>query len=99
MNPMSEVQGFISDVRPFYAAANLVVVPTQVSAGTNLKALESLACQRAMVSTTSGCAGLGLKHGENVLIADDPQCSPTQSNMLLGTTIRIATWQTRAGAC
>jgi ribosomal protein S18 acetylase RimI-like enzyme len=70
--PDLEVHGFISDVRPFYEAANIVVVPTQVSAGTNLKALESLACQRAMVSTTSGCAGLGLTHGENVWISDDP---------------------------
>jgi ribosomal protein S18 acetylase RimI-like enzyme len=71
--PNLEIHGFVSDVRPFYEAANLVVVPTRVSAGTNLKALESLACQRAVVSTSSGCAGLGLKHGENVWIADDPQ--------------------------
>jgi glycosyltransferase involved in cell wall biosynthesis len=67
-----ELHGFISDVRPFYSSANVVVVPTQISAGTNLKVLESLACERAIVSTPSGCAGLGLEHGKNILIADDP---------------------------
>jgi polysaccharide biosynthesis protein PslH len=65
-----ELHGFISDVRPFYAASNIVIVPTQVSAGTNLKVLEAMASARAVVSTTSGCAGLGLVHGESVWIAD-----------------------------
>ena len=36
------------------------IVPTTVSAGTNVKVLEAMAMQRAVVSTTSGCAGLGL---------------------------------------
>jgi ribosomal-protein-alanine acetyltransferase len=53
--------------------ANAVIVPTQISAGTNLKVLESLACERAIVSTSSGCAGLGLEQGKNILIADDPE--------------------------
>jgi ribosomal protein S18 acetylase RimI-like enzyme len=64
---------FISDVRPFYEAANIVVVPTRVSAGTNLKVLEAMACERAVVSTESGCAGLGLHHGQSVWIADEPE--------------------------
>ena len=68
-----ELHGFISDVRPYYAAANVVVVPTQVSAGTNLKVLESLACERAVVSTSSGCPASGLEDGKNVWIADDPE--------------------------
>ncbi len=34
--------------------------PTLVSAGTNLKVLEAMAMDRAVVSTSSGCAGLGL---------------------------------------
>jgi glycosyltransferase involved in cell wall biosynthesis len=62
---------FVRDVRPLYAACNLVVVPTTVSAGTNLKVLEAMAMERAVVSTSCGCAGLGLEHGESVWIADD----------------------------
>lgn len=82
-DPNVEIHGFVSDVRPFYEAANVVVVPTQVSAGTNLKALESLACRRAMVSTSSGCAGLGLEQGIQVWIADDPQLFAEAVEILL----------------
>ncbi len=63
---------FVSDVRPLYVEANLAIVPTLVSAGTNLKVLEAMAMDRAVVSTHSGCAGLGLDHGVNVWIADAP---------------------------
>lgn len=62
--------GFVRDVQPLYVEANLVIVPTLVSAGTNLKALEAMAMERALVSTPSGCAGLGLEHGESVWIAE-----------------------------
>jgi polysaccharide biosynthesis protein PslH len=65
--------GFIADVRPLYVEANLAIVPTLVSAGTNLKVLEAMAMDRAVVSTSSGCAGLGLEHGVNVWIADSPE--------------------------
>jgi ribosomal protein S18 acetylase RimI-like enzyme len=64
---------FVRDVRPLYVEANLVVVPTLVSAGTNLKVLEAMAMERAVVSTNSGCAGLGLEQGVNVWIADKPE--------------------------
>lgn len=64
---------FVSDVRPLYVEANLVLVPTLVSAGTNLKVLEAMAMERAVVSTYSGCAGLGLEHGVNVRIVDHPE--------------------------
>jgi glycosyltransferase involved in cell wall biosynthesis len=65
--------GFVSDVRPLYVEANLVLVPTTVSAGTNVKVLEAMAMERAVVSTTSGCAGLGLVDGQSVRVADDPE--------------------------
>jgi len=62
---------FVSDVRPLYAETVLVVVPTLVSAGTNLKTLEAMAMERAVVATPSGCKGLGLEHGVSVWIAKD----------------------------
>jgi glycosyltransferase involved in cell wall biosynthesis len=65
--------GFVEDVRPLYLEANLVIVPTTVSAGTNLKVLEAMAMRRAVVSTTSGCAGLGLLHSHSVWVADAPE--------------------------
>ena len=65
--------GFVADVRPLYVAANLVLAPTTVSAGTNVKVLEAMAMERAVVSTQSGCAGLGLVHGHSVWIGDTPE--------------------------
>lgn len=81
--PDVELHGFISDVRPFYAGCNIVVVPTQISAGTNLKVLEALACERAIVSTTSGCAGIGLEDGKDIWIADAPESFARSIEMLL----------------
>jgi glycosyltransferase involved in cell wall biosynthesis len=65
------VLDFIRDLRPLYVECNLAIVPTTVSAGTNLKVLEAMAMERAVVSTSRGCAGLGLEHGSSVWIADD----------------------------
>lgn len=72
-DPRIRLLGFVADVRPLYLEANLVLAPTTVSAGTNVKVLEAMAMQRAVVSTNSGCAGLGLLHGHNVWVADTPQ--------------------------
>jgi glycosyltransferase involved in cell wall biosynthesis len=68
--PRLRLLGFVADVRPLYVEANLVLVPTPVSAGTNVKVLEAMAMQRAVVSTSSGCAGLGLVHSHSSWIAD-----------------------------
>lgn len=65
-----EMHEFIADVRPLYEGSNVVVVPTLESAGTNVKVLEAMAMRRAVVSTTSGCAGLDLTDGSDIWIAD-----------------------------
>ena len=75
---------FVADVRPLYQEANLVLAPTTVSAGTNIKVLEAMAMQRAVVSTTSGCAGLGLLHGHSVWIGDTPEAFAAGVATLLG---------------
>ncbi len=72
-DPRIRLLPFVADVRPLYAEANLVIVPTTVSAGTNVKVLEAMAMQRAVVSTSAGCAGLGLLHGHSVWVADTPE--------------------------
>lgn len=72
-DPRIRMLGFVADVRPLYVDANLVLAPTTVSAGTNVKVLEAMAMQRAVVSTESGCAGLGLVHGHSVWVADTPE--------------------------
>jgi ribosomal-protein-alanine acetyltransferase len=72
-DPRLHLLEFVSDVKPLYIEANVVLVPTLVSAGTNLKVLEALAMDRAVISTSSGCAGLGLEHGVSVWVADSAE--------------------------
>lgn len=69
--PGLTLHGFVADVKPLYDAAHLVAVPTLVSAGTNIKVLEAMAMERAVVSTPSGSAGLGLVDRESVWVAPD----------------------------
>jgi glycosyltransferase involved in cell wall biosynthesis len=47
-------------------------VPLEVSAGTNIKVLEAMACGKAIVSTPTGCAGLGLVDGSELLVRQHP---------------------------
>ncbi len=72
-NPQVRILEFVADVRPLYRETNVAVVPTLESAGTNVKVLEALAMERAVVSTSSGCAGLGLEHGVTACIADSAE--------------------------
>ncbi|MGI9185749.1 MAG: glycosyltransferase family 4 protein [Solirubrobacteraceae bacterium] len=66
------VTGTVPDVRPYVHEAEVVVVPLRIGGGTRLKIFEALAMEKAVVSTTVGAEGLPLRHGEHLLIADDP---------------------------
>ena len=65
------VHSFVEDLRPLYAKATVVVTPLVVSAGTNIKVLEAMACRKAVVSTPVGCAGLGLVDGHDAMVRKD----------------------------
>jgi glycosyltransferase involved in cell wall biosynthesis len=69
-HPNILLEGFVSDVRPAYASADVVAVPLPLSAGTNIKILEAMACGRAIVSTPSGCRGLNLTRGEDLIVTE-----------------------------
>ena len=70
LDPRIIVHGFVEDFAPLYRDCQLVVVPLPVSAGTNVKVMEALASERAVVSTPVGCVGLGLEDGKDVLVRD-----------------------------
>ena len=70
-DPQIVVHGFVEDLRPLYARASAVAAPLEVSAGTNIKVLEAMACGKATVTTPAGCGGLGLRDGHEALIRDD----------------------------
>ena len=68
LDPRIMIHGFVEDLRPLYERANVVAVPLEVSAGTNIKVLEAMACGKAIVSTPAGCAGLNLRDGYDIAI-------------------------------
>jgi sugar transferase (PEP-CTERM/EpsH1 system associated) len=65
------VTGSVEDVRPYVYKAAVFVVPLRMGSGTRLKVLEGLSMGKPMVSTSIGCEGIDLVHGEHLLIADD----------------------------
>lgn len=71
--PGVEVTGTVDDIRPYLARGSVYVVPLLVGGGTRIKIFEAMAAGKAIVSTTIGAEGLPVRHGENILLADDAQ--------------------------
>lgn len=67
------ITGFVDDVRPFVSRATVYVVPLRMGGGTRLKVLEAMAMKKPIVTTSIGCEGIDVTHGESVLIEDDPE--------------------------
>lgn len=73
----------ISDARDAYRKASLMVAPIKGMGGTRLKILEAMATGLPVVSTSIGVAGLKLKDGVNVFIADNPNDMADKALILL----------------
>jgi glycosyltransferase involved in cell wall biosynthesis len=65
------VESSVPDVRPYYQRASIAVVPLRAGGGSRLKILEAMSLGRSVVSTTVGAEGIDVRHGENILLADD----------------------------
>jgi GT2 family glycosyltransferase/glycosyltransferase involved in cell wall biosynthesis len=78
-----EVEGFVSDVRPAYQRATLVIAPLVASAGTNVKILEAMAMGKAIVSTEAGIHGLELERGADVVVTDSAEAMAAAITHLL----------------
>jgi glycosyltransferase involved in cell wall biosynthesis len=61
------------DMRPILGRAAVCICPLLEGGGTRLKILDALAMGKPMVTTTIGCEGLRVTHGENILVADTPR--------------------------
>ena len=83
-NPAITVTGTVDDVRPYLSQAEAIVVPLRVGGGTRVKIYEAMAAGVPVVSTTIGAEGLEVAHGENILLADEPEDFARQTLRLLG---------------
>jgi glycosyltransferase involved in cell wall biosynthesis len=65
------VAGEVADLRPFLAAASVVVAPLSSGGGMRVKALEALAVGKALVATPLALEGIPVRPNEHALIAED----------------------------
>lgn len=70
--PRVRVYGQVDDVAAAYARCSVVAVPLLHGGGTRIKVLEACSRRRPVVATSAGAAGLDLRDGTDLLLADDP---------------------------
>ena len=64
--------GFVDDIRPHMADADVALIPLRVGSGTRIKTFEAMAAGRPVVGTTIGVEGLDITPGTHYLRADAP---------------------------
>lgn len=68
-----EVTGMVDDVRPYLAAADVVVAPLRIARGIQNKVLEGMAMARPVVATPGALEGINAVAGRDVLTGSDAQ--------------------------
>lgn len=70
-DPSILITGYVDDIRPFIAQAEVYICPIRDGGGTKLKLLDAMAMGKAIVTTTIGAEGLEVIHKKHILIADN----------------------------
>ena len=65
-----KVTGFVEDIRPYYQAADVCVIPLRLARGVQNKVLEAMAMGKAVVATSKATEGIQAVPEEHVLIED-----------------------------
>lgn len=78
-----EVTGRVPSVVEHLHQSAVVIVPLRIGGGTRLKIYEAMASAKAVVSTTVGAEGLDVRHGSDIMLADDPHSFAQAVIMLL----------------
>jgi glycosyltransferase involved in cell wall biosynthesis len=81
--PNVEVLGSVADAAEFVAGCRVMALPVRLRGGVPLKLVEALAMQRPVVTTRAMVAGLRLRHGHDILIADSPREAVHAIHLLL----------------
>jgi sugar transferase (PEP-CTERM/EpsH1 system associated) len=72
-DPAVTMTGFVEDTRPYIANSAVYVVPLRMGGGTRFKILEAMAMGKPVVSTRLGAEGFPVTHGQELLLADEPE--------------------------
>jgi Glycosyltransferase len=75
--------GHVADAATFIQPMRVMIAPLFSGGGMRIKILEAMAHGKAVVATTLGAAGIDVRHGENILLADDPAAFASAVSELL----------------
>lgn len=70
--PGVKITGWVPDVRPFLAHADVVVAPLRIARGTQNKILEAMAMAKPVVATPEAFEGLRVSSEHDLLVCSDP---------------------------
>jgi sugar transferase (PEP-CTERM/EpsH1 system associated) len=80
----TRVWGEVPDVRPFLAAADLVIAPLTIARGVQNKVLEAMAMARPILLSAEAATGIGAAHGEHYVVGTDDHDMVKRALALLG---------------
>jgi glycosyltransferase involved in cell wall biosynthesis len=66
------VTGYVDDPTSYLEQAGVMVIPLRAGGGMRVKILNALAQGVPIVSTSLGCEGIAVTHGQDIMIADSP---------------------------
>lgn len=67
------VTGCVEDLRPYLRRATIALAPVVYGTGVQNKVLEAMACATPVVSTPEAITALSVTHGDELLVADEPE--------------------------
>jgi polysaccharide biosynthesis protein PslH len=65
--------GEVDDAYKLMRSKAVMIVPVLSGSGMRIKIIEGMASGKAIVTTTIGTEGIATRHGENILIEDEPE--------------------------
>jgi glycosyltransferase involved in cell wall biosynthesis len=83
-DPNVVITDFVSDLTAYMDRAAVVVAPLGQGGGMRVKVLEALAAGKAVVASSLAAAGLGVSHGDQLLLAESDQQFSREIVRLLG---------------
>jgi glycosyltransferase involved in cell wall biosynthesis len=82
--------GYLPDVRPVLAGADICIAPICSGSGTRLKILEYMAMGKPVISTSKGAEGIDYTHGLNIVIEDEIERYPEIIHQLVADETRCS---------